>query len=347
LHLVKEASSRHSRAVAKRSPVGIPIQPFGAASARRMSNAQPLAAIVPAAPAVKAAQVEPKFLSAEEEVDVDAILKSLGFPQCTVMPDKITPVASVLGKRTRRTSSDDEVSMEELKRSLKRKDSSFRSQETTSSSTSGQELVVRNQLSEIRQLLKLNDGFVTGHDDSSVLNLVIKMLREDTLTKRSISIAQTSAPTFMTGIEFLGSDLDAAREGTLSLVGVSKGRFQNSADYQCVFENSPFAQAICTLDGCFVDCNKMFEEITGYTKELICQTTLFATMDAKDVPQFLACVEPLISGQMKIYMKQRKCIYANGEAYMVQCFISLIRDAQNNVPLYFNCMGFPMYEQPR
>jgi len=279
----------------------------------------------------------------EEDVDVDAILKSLGFPNCTVRPDKEAPVPSLLGKRNRKNSSDDNVSLEELKRSLKRSSSDRTS---VTSDSNQQAVVVRNQLTEIRQLLRLNDDFVAAPDDTAVLNVIIKMLKEDSLAKRSISVAQ-GAPTFMAGTEFKGSDLEAARQGTLNLVGISKGRFQHSADYQCVFENSPFSQAICTLDGRFVDCNKMFEEITGYTKELICQTTLFTNMDAKDVPQFLACVEPLISGQMKIYMKQRKCVYANGEAYMVQCFISVIRDSENGSPMYFNCMGFPMFEQPR
>jgi PAS domain S-box-containing protein len=274
--------------------------------------------------------------STERKVNVDALLEQLGFPQYLSSNYSCSDTASSGAKRKRNehyvSSSSDDGSIDGQP-----------AQKKHESSSSSAVVVVKNQMNEIRNLLHLNSN-KSAQDDTFVLNLVIKMLKEDSLSKRSLNVAQ-NAPTIWPGYNYSGDTLEKAYTSTSKAVGVSKEQFQDSADYQTVFENSPFAQAICALDGRFVDCNSKFEEMTGYQKSQVAQTTLFATMDAKEVPQFLACVESLISGKMKIYMKQRKCVHANGDVYMAQCFISVVRDAETGKPLYFNCLGLPMFDQ--
>lgn len=112
-------------------------------------------------------------------------------------------------------------------------------------------------------------------------------------------------------------------------------------DYRHVVQEAPVAMAVAGLDGRFVDCNVLFEEMTGYSRSQILLTTLFATMAADDVPEFFAAAEKLTSGDLKVYKKLRNCKHSSGKPYSSLCLISLSRNPHTKEPLYFICVGVP------
>ena len=54
-------------------------------------------------------------------------------------------------------------------------------------------------------------------------------------------------------------------------------------DYQDIFHSCPVGMAIASLGGAFVDCNTLFCDMSGYTKQEICALTIFNLTDQNDL----------------------------------------------------------------
>ena len=65
-------------------------------------------------------------------------------------------------------------------------------------------------------------------------------------------------------------------------------------DYKLIFNSCAVGLAIVSMGGYFVDCNKIFCNVTGYTKEQMCTMTIFNLIDEPELPKALEQITGLI-----------------------------------------------------
>lgn len=113
-------------------------------------------------------------------------------------------------------------------------------------------------------------------------------------------------------------------------------------NYKLVFLDAPFAQALCHLNGNFIECNDKFAELTGIPREDAIRYTIFVLMDQNEIRNFLFSAELLISGKLRKFpLKDRASKFGSNLTYVTKMSISVIRSSTTGVPQYFSCVGVP------
>lgn len=98
--------------------------------------------------------------------------------------------------------------------------------------------------------------------------------------------------------------------------------------------------ALVRPDGQFLDCNIAFEEMSGYSREELLKTNMFALTMPEDLPNMFSCVRSLISGGTVCKMVKR-WVTKTGKTFSCCCMISVVRDPDTQQPKYFMCLGPP------
>mmetsp|Transcript_7252 Transcript_7252/g.15181 ORF Transcript_7252/g.15181 Transcript_7252/m.15181 type:complete len:933 (-) Transcript_7252:393-3191(-) len=68
-------------------------------------------------------------------------------------------------------------------------------------------------------------------------------------------------------------------------------------DYKYVFNNSSVGMAIASMGGAFVDCNEIFCQLSGYTREEVCSMTIFNMTSRDDLQHAFELISQMITPQ--------------------------------------------------
>lgn len=110
----------------------------------------------------------------------------------------------------------------------------------------------------------------------------------------------------------------------------------NEALFQAVFENAAIGIAQVAVSGHFLQINREFCRIIGYTEEevLTKQFTFHQITMPEDLPTDILNIEQLLQGEHDKYITEKRYIHKSGKVVWIQLSVQLLRDDQD-VPLYF------------
>lgn len=67
-------------------------------------------------------------------------------------------------------------------------------------------------------------------------------------------------------------------------------------DYRYVFNSSTVGMAIASMGGAFIDCNKLFCQLSEYTKQEVCSMTIFNVTARSDLQHAFDLISQMLSG---------------------------------------------------
>lgn len=108
-------------------------------------------------------------------------------------------------------------------------------------------------------------------------------------------------------------------------------------DYSHVFRDAAVGMAVTTVDGRFIECNKRFEEESGYSKAELQQLTVFNLTPTAELQSTFALVAQMLNAQdadVRPFVK-RANLKNNDEHLWIS--VSLIRDLKGT-PRHFHCV---------
>jgi PAS domain S-box-containing protein len=176
---------------------------------------------------------------------------------------------------------------------------------------------INGEIEQMRELLEMAGRLNGRTDKGSVLEAATVALKE-----------------LLGGDE--GPSLAADHEPTPAPSGI--------IDYRSVFDNSGVPQAVAAIDGTFLDCNRKFTELTGYTRAEVRSRSIFNLTPAEDLQKTFDIVSDMMSpraggGQATGGVQQaefvKACKFRHGVTNL-RVSMSLVRDAAGN-PLHFAC----------
>lgn len=110
----------------------------------------------------------------------------------------------------------------------------------------------------------------------------------------------------------------------------------NETLFQAVFENAAIGIAQVSISGHFLQINREFCRIIGYTQEeVLAQHFTFQQITLpEDLPADILNVEQLLHGNSDKYVTEKRYIHKNGEVVWVNLSVQLLRN-HHGAPLYF------------
>ena len=66
-------------------------------------------------------------------------------------------------------------------------------------------------------------------------------------------------------------------------------------EYRFVFNSCAVGMAIASMGGAFIDCNQLFTQLSGYTKQEVCAMTIFNLTSQEDLQQAFDLISQMIS----------------------------------------------------
>lgn len=184
-------------------------------------------------------------------------------------------------------------------------------------------------------------GFV--HPDSR--QLVVDRLRQLAVT------GMAGPPMDITFVSRSGSDLPAeivsvpiTFEGKPAILGfirdiskrieAERALRESEEQFGNAFRYSPHGMAFLSLDGRWLRANKSLCEMLGYSEEELRDMTFQAVTHPDDVPQDLANLRGLVSGETSSYNRVKRYYRKDGRLIWVSLAVSAVHNA-TGAPLYF------------
>ncbi len=104
--------------------------------------------------------------------------------------------------------------------------------------------------------------------------------------------------------------------------------------FRLTFEMAPIGMALTGVDGRFLQCNRIFGEMLGYSAEELQSKTWIDVTHPNDVSTNIAFHERLLRGEMPNFQMQKRYLAKGGHAVHVLLQMMLIKDEQGR-PLHF------------
>jgi PAS domain-containing protein len=130
---------------------------------------------------------------------------------------------------------------------------------------------INEQISSLRQLMKATGMLGDKNDKGSILESA------STFIQRAMAAESTAPPASLPVAK------PAASAGVVSI------------DYASVFQSNGVAQAIAAMDGSFVDCNKKFCELSGFSRHEIRQRSIFNMTPQSDLQRTFEIVSAMMN----------------------------------------------------
>lgn len=99
------------------------------------------------------------------------------------------------------------------------------------------------------------------------------------------------------------------------------------------------AMAIARVDGRFLECNRKFEKLTGYTRDELLESNMFALTHKQDLPKMFACIRGMLSKKYTLCKSVKKWVRKDGNLFPCSCVISVVANKNDGMPKYFVCFG--------
>jgi len=80
------------------------------------------------------------------------------------------------------------------------------------------------------------------------------------------------------------------------------------SDYRYVFSSCTIGMAIATMGGAFIDCNKLFCQISNYTKQEICSMTVFNLTARQDLQSAFDLISQMLSAPLDPTVTDTPCV---------------------------------------
>jgi len=135
----------------------------------------------------------------------------------------------------------------------------------------------------------------------------------------------TFEPTLMTEANVIGralvdaSNAIARREVELR---TSEARFRK------VYEHAPIGIALTDMNGRYQRCNPALREMLGYSEEELLGREFTAIMRPEDIPENIAQLRRLITGQQSYFEIENRFVHKDGRLVWCRKFVSLLPDPQ-------------------
>lgn len=111
--------------------------------------------------------------------------------------------------------------------------------------------------------------------------------------------------------------------------------------FRHTFEEIPMGFCHVALDGTWLQVNRKFCEIMGYSKAELLATTFQAITEPADLAQDAAFIEQLLSGEIDEGTLEKRCIHKQGHHVWIDLTASVVRNVttagQMGTPQYFLC----------
>jgi PAS domain S-box-containing protein len=100
--------------------------------------------------------------------------------------------------------------------------------------------------------------------------------------------------------------------------------------FRTAFAQASVGLAITDSKGRFVQINKAYSVMTGYSEEELCARDLSSITHPDDLPKNMQSIEQLLAGEISSFVIQQRYIKKAGDIVWVQNSVSAIRDASGN-----------------
>ncbi|MGK3740913.1 MAG: PAS domain-containing protein [Bacillariaceae sp.] len=80
------------------------------------------------------------------------------------------------------------------------------------------------------------------------------------------------------------------------------------SDYRQVFNSCTIGMAIASMGGAFIDCNKLFCNISNYTKQEICSMTVFNLTSRQDLQSAFDLISQMLSAPIDPTVTNTSCV---------------------------------------
>ncbi len=102
---------------------------------------------------------------------------------------------------------------------------------------------------------------------------------------------------------------------------------ENEERLRAIFNQAAVGIAVASLDGRFLDMNRKFSEILGYTTEELDNLTFADITDPADLAETVAAVEQLLAGSIPEYALEKRYLRKNGSTVWSLTTVTLLKDA--------------------
>lgn len=127
-------------------------------------------------------------------------------------------------------------------------------------------------------------------------------------------------PSQPTGLVYVFQDLLKEQEAERAL-------HRSEAHFQSVFEQVPVGIALVDKDGRWLQTNKRFSEIFGYTLDELHDHHIREISHPDDIPRNYAYIIDLLAGRRTSFQSETRCIHKSGEVIWIKMTVALARDA--------------------
>jgi PAS domain S-box-containing protein len=102
---------------------------------------------------------------------------------------------------------------------------------------------------------------------------------------------------------------------------------ENAQRLRAIFNQAAIGIAVAGLDGRFLDMNRRFSEILGYSEEELRAMTFMAISHPDDLPLTVTAVRQLLAGSIPEYSLEKRYLRRDGTVVWSRSTVTLLRDA--------------------